>query len=88
MVLIEAMAASKPVVATAVSGTVQVMVPNETGLLVPPGDVWQLAQAIQQLLTDPMRGQVMGAAAKRRVEEKFSAQKQAAEHLELYHQLL
>ena len=88
MALIEAMAASKAVVATAVSGTIQVVVPNETGLLVPPGDARPLAQAIEQLLTDPMQIQVMGASGKRRVEEGFSAQRQATEHLELYNRLL
>lgn len=88
MALIEAMAASKAVVATAVSGTVQVVVPDETGLLVPPGDSRLLAQAIEQCLTDPMRIQVMGVVGKRRVEEGFSAHKQAVEHLELYRRLL
>jgi glycosyltransferase involved in cell wall biosynthesis len=88
MALIEAMAASKAVVATAVSGTVQVVVPNETGLLVPPGDAKLLAQAIEQLLTNPMQTRVMGAAGKRRVEEEFSAQRQAADHLALYRRLL
>ena len=88
MALIEAMAASKAVVATAVSGTIQVVVSKETGLLVPPGDARPLAQAIEQLLTDPMQIQVMGASGKRRVEEGFSAQRQATEHLELYNRLL
>jgi glycosyltransferase involved in cell wall biosynthesis len=88
MALIEAMAASKAVVATAVSGTVQVVVPNETGLLVPPGDSGLLAQAIEQLLTDPMQTRAMGTAGKRRVEEGFSARRQAFEHLTLYRRLL
>ncbi len=88
MALIEAMAASKAVVATAVSGTIQVVIPNQTGLLVPPGDVQPLARAIEQLLTDPMQIQALGAAGKRRVEEGFSAQRQAIEHLELYRRLL
>ena len=88
MALIEAMAASKAVVATAVSGTVQAVVPDETGLLVPPGNSRLLAQAIEQCLTDPVGIQVMGAAGKRRVEEGFSAHKQAVEHLELYHRVL
>jgi glycosyltransferase involved in cell wall biosynthesis len=88
MSLLEAMAAGLPIVATEVSGTVQVMIPNKTGILVPPGDSQRLAQAIEQLLSDTTRAQVMGAAAKRRVETEFSAQKQADEHLTLYHRLL
>lgn len=88
MALLEAMATGLPIVATEVSGTVQVVVPNETGILVPPGDVQRLAQAIEQLLSDPAQAQRMGAAARRRVEAEFSAQKQADEHMALYHRLL
>jgi glycosyltransferase involved in cell wall biosynthesis len=88
MALLEAMAAGLPIVASEVSGTVQAMIPNETGLLVPPGDAQRLAQAIEQLLTDPTQARAMGAAARRRVKEEFSAQKQADEHLALYRRLL
>jgi glycosyltransferase involved in cell wall biosynthesis len=88
MALIEAMAAGTPVVATAVSGTVQVMIPGETGLVVPPGNSQMLAKAILELLSDPARAQAMGIAAKQRVQAEFSAQKQADEHLTLYYRLL
>jgi glycosyltransferase involved in cell wall biosynthesis len=88
MALLEAMASGLPIVASEVSGTVQAIIPNETGLLVPPGDVQRLTEAIEQLLSDPARAQAMGAAARRRVEAEFSAQKQAGEHLALYHRLL
>jgi glycosyltransferase involved in cell wall biosynthesis len=88
MALLEAMASGLPIVASKVSGTVQAIIPNETGLLVPPGDVQRLTEAIEQLLSDPARAQAMGAAARRRVEAEFSAQKQADEHLALYHRLL
>lgn len=88
MALIEAMAASMPVVATAVSGTVQVMIPGETGLVVPPGNSQMLAGAMIELLSDPARAQAMGIAAKQRVQAEFSAEKQANEHLALYRRLL
>jgi glycosyltransferase involved in cell wall biosynthesis len=88
MALLEAMASGLPIVASEVSGTVQAIIPNETGLLVPPGDVQKLTEAIRQLLSDPTHAQAMGAAARRRVEAEFSAQKQAEEHLALYHRLL
>lgn len=88
MALLEAMATGLPVVASEVSGTVQVITPSESGILVPPGDTQPLAQAIEQLLNDSMLAQTMGVAAKRRVEEKFSAQKQADEHLALYRRFL
>ena len=88
MALIEAMASGLPIVATEVSGTIRVMVPGQTGILVPPGDAQKLAEAILQLLSDPERARAMGKAARRRVEREFSAQKQAEEHLALYHRLL
>lgn len=88
MALLEAMATGLPVVASEVSGTAQVIVPNETGILVPPCNATRLAEAIRQLLSDPERGWAMGAAAKRRVEKEFSARKQADEHLALYYRLL
>jgi glycosyltransferase involved in cell wall biosynthesis len=88
MALLEAMAAGLPIVATEVSGTVEVMVPDETGILVPPGNATKLAEAIKLLLHDPERGRAMGAAARRRVEAGFSARKQADDHLVLYRRLL
>jgi glycosyltransferase involved in cell wall biosynthesis len=86
--LLEAMAAEKPIVATAVSGTIQALTHNETGLVVAPRDSRALANAIIQLLSDPAQAQAMGRAAKRHVEMNFSAQKQAQEHIALYHCLL
>jgi L-malate glycosyltransferase len=88
MALLEAMASGLPIVASAVSGTVQVMLPDETGLLVPPKDVPKLVEAIEQLLSNPTRAQSMGTAARQRVETEFSAEKQAGEHLALYRRLL
>ncbi|HEX6289298.1 MAG TPA: glycosyltransferase [Herpetosiphonaceae bacterium] len=84
MALIEAMASGLPVIATDVSGTREVMQPDETGLLVPPGDVRQLRAAIGHLLADPDRARAMGEAAQRRVIAAFSAQQQAQQHLALY----
>jgi glycosyltransferase involved in cell wall biosynthesis len=88
MALLEAMASGLPVVASAVSGSVQAVLPGETGLLVPAADVPELTKAIGQLLDHPARAQAMGVAAKRRVEQEFSAKRQADEHLALYRRLL
>ncbi len=86
MALVEAMASGLPIIATAVSGTTQVMIPGETGLLVPPGDVDGLKQAILRLLADPARARAMGAAARQHVAAQFGAEKQAADHIALYRQ--
>lgn len=88
MALLEAMASGLPIVASQVSGTVQAIIPNQSGILVPPGDADSLARAIERLLDSPEQAQAMGEAARQRVAKAFSGQKQAKEHLALYHHLL
>jgi glycosyltransferase involved in cell wall biosynthesis len=61
-VLLEAMAAGLPIVATQVSGIPSIIAQNVNGLLVPPGDAAALARAIEQLLNDPQGRQSMGSA--------------------------
>ena len=84
MALIEAMASGLPVIATRVSGTNQVIVHGETGLLVEPGNSSELAQAILKMASDPSMARQMGRAARQRVEVHFGAQKQALEYLDLF----
>lgn len=75
--LTEAMASQLPVIATAVSGTSQVMTDGETGWLVPAGDAAALAEAMLELLADPLRAADMAAAGRERVTRSFSAAAQA-----------
>ncbi len=63
---IEAMAAGRPVVAAASGGLPDLVVPGETGLLVPPGDAEALRAALRSLLLDPARRERMGAAGRAR----------------------
>ncbi|HVQ77028.1 MAG TPA: glycogen synthase [Candidatus Binatia bacterium] len=69
---LEAMACATPVVSTAVGGIPDVVVHGETGLLVPPGDVAALAEAMRALLADSARAAAMGRAGRQRVEAHFS----------------
>ena len=62
MVVLEAMAAGVPVVASAVGGVPECVVPDETGLLVRPRDSDALAQAVIELLADTDRRRAFGAA--------------------------
>ena len=68
-VVLEAMAAGRPVVASASGGIVDLVVDGVTGLLVPPGDASMLAQAISSVLCDPRAAQAFGAAGRNRARE-------------------
>ncbi len=82
--LLEAMAAGRPVVATAVGGTREAVDADRTGILVPPGDPAALAAAALGLLADPVRAAAVGGAARRSVEEGFSARRMVAALEQLY----
>ena len=84
LVILEAMAHGKPVVATAVGGTPELVVDGETGLLVTPGDVEALAAALSAVLADPELANRLGEAGRKRVLERFSAADAAARVLALY----
>jgi glycosyltransferase involved in cell wall biosynthesis len=71
IVPLEAMAVRRPVVATAVGGTPELVVDGETGILVQPGDVDALARALRELLDDPERARAMGEAGYRRLRERL-----------------
>jgi glycosyltransferase involved in cell wall biosynthesis len=70
--LLEAMGCGRPVIATAVSGALDVVTPEQNGVLVPPREPARLAQAILRLLRDPDRAAVWGRAARRTVEERYT----------------
>jgi glycosyltransferase involved in cell wall biosynthesis len=80
----EALAASRPVVATSVDGTPEVVVDGQTGLTVPPGDRVALAAAICRLLRDPLLARRLGQAGRRWVEERFAEERQVSLTERLY----
>jgi L-malate glycosyltransferase len=87
-VVLEAMAAATPVVATAVGGTPDAVIDGETGLLVPPGDTEALAKAIESLLADPARRTSMGSAGRERAGRLFQASSVVPKLEDLYESLV
>jgi rhamnosyl/mannosyltransferase len=89
LVVLEAMAAGRPVITTAVpTGVREVNVPGETGLEVPVHDVGGLAEALETLAHDPFRREKMGDAGRARVERFFTRRLMAERHLALYERVL
>ncbi|MGH8501781.1 MAG: glycosyltransferase [Gammaproteobacteria bacterium] len=86
MVLLEAMAAGAPVVATAVGGVPQVLKNGETGLMVAPGDSAALAEAAGTLLTSAHQRERLRRRAWAFVREHHSLQEQAKVMARLYAQ--
>jgi N-acetyl-alpha-D-glucosaminyl L-malate synthase BshA len=82
--LLEAMCFACPSVARAVGGISEVMVPGETGLMVPSAEPDALARAVESLIQDPARRAAMGQAAQRRARALFSADVIVSRYEELY----
>ncbi len=86
--ILEAMQAGVPVVATAAGGTGHVVRDEQTGLLLQPGAVGDLEAALERMLTDaPLRARVT-AAARALVAESCSREAVAAQHADLYDELV
>jgi glycosyltransferase involved in cell wall biosynthesis len=72
-VILEAMAAARPVVSTRLAGIPESVVDGETGVLVPPGDTVALVNALERLLLDPDLRLRYGTAGRSRIERHFHA---------------
>jgi phosphatidyl-myo-inositol dimannoside synthase len=75
IVYLEANACAKPVIGGRSGGAVEVIIENQTGLLVDPGDPDEVAGAIIKLLKDPALAKDMGLRGRQMVEDKFSWEK-------------
>lgn len=84
---IECLAAGRPMVASAVDGTPEIVVDGKTGLTVPPGDSEALAKAIGRLLREPRLAAELAAAGAAWVRERFTLERQIRETEELYERL-
>lgn len=88
MVVIEAMAAGIPVVASRVGGIPEIIEQDVSGILVPPQDAPALAKTIGALVQSPERRREMGASGRKRVEAYFTHDRMIRDYTQMYEQLL
>jgi glycosyltransferase involved in cell wall biosynthesis len=88
MAILEGMASSRPVVATAVGAVPNVIVDGRTGLLVPPENVDALASKIVALLNNRTQRDYLGATAKKLIEQEYSAERMTEDYLHVYDQAI
>jgi glycosyltransferase involved in cell wall biosynthesis/SAM-dependent methyltransferase len=85
--VLEAMSAGRPVIATAIGGTDEVLTDGETGLLVESGNSRALAAAVRRLLDDPALAAQLAMAGRVRVAQSFSADRMARQIERIYDEL-
>ena len=88
MCLLEALAAARPVVATAVGAIPKVIVPGVTGLLCEPGDARALSISLLRLLRDPELGRRLGNHGRAHVARHFAAEAVGRSYIGLYQEAL
>jgi len=88
MIILEAMAMGKPIVAANIEGVNESIVDGVTGILVPPKDSEALAGAILTLIKDKDRAGRMGQAGREAVKEKFNINNMIRGHKQLYEELI
>lgn len=84
LVIAEAMASGIPVVASRVGGISNVVIDGETGILVPPNDCVELAEAIQSLLEDEEKRKSFGSSGYARAFKYFNIDEKVAKTIDLY----
>jgi len=87
-VILEAMALGKPVIASRLAGISQQVLGEKTGILVDPGDIGSLVNALCRFRDDESLRMAMGSAGKTRFEEQFTADASVRKYCALYQQLI
>lgn len=87
MVVLEAMASARPVVAPRLGGLTEVIEDGVTGRLTPPGDERAIAEAVIALLRDAPARRRMGEQGRARVRERFSLERMVAQTLAVYREV-
>jgi glycosyltransferase involved in cell wall biosynthesis len=88
LVLLEAMAAGRPVISTRVGGPEEIVVDGESGLLVPRDDASGLSSALRAVLDDPALAARLATGGRSRVEAEFSDTAVTARTVGIYEDVL
>jgi glycosyltransferase involved in cell wall biosynthesis len=88
MVLLEAMAAGKPIIATNVGGIPEAVENEKTGVLVPVGDCDAFAAALLRLASNPALAARLGLAGRERQRSRFSVERMVAQYAEVFEEIL
>jgi glycosyltransferase involved in cell wall biosynthesis len=88
MSILEAMAAGKPIVASSVGAIPSVVLPDQTGLLIEPGDLVGLRAAMERLLSDPELRTRLGEEGQTMINRHYSADVMAHKYLHVYQRVL
>jgi glycosyltransferase involved in cell wall biosynthesis len=88
LAILEAMAASRPVVASRIPGTDELIADEQTGLLVSPGEPAALAAALRRVLSEEGLGESLATAARARFERDFTLDVVASRTQAIYRELL
>lgn len=86
--VMEAMAAAVPVVASDISGCRDLVVPGETGFLVPVGGRAERVRATEKILNDRQLAGRLGAAGRQRVHDRFRVDQMVEQHVVMYREIL
>jgi glycosyltransferase involved in cell wall biosynthesis len=87
MAVLEALASKKPVIATSVGAVPQLVIPEKTGILVPPKDVQALKSAMLRLLRDAELRARLGEGGAALVRRNYSHDAMAEKYLTVYEQV-
>lgn len=88
LIYLEAMNWARPVIACAAGGPEEIVVDGETGVLVPPSDAPELADAVNRLLASPAGRRDMGLAGRRRLLDRYTHVAMAKSFVSLYAEML
>jgi glycosyltransferase involved in cell wall biosynthesis len=87
MVLLEALALKRPVIASRVGGIPEVVLNSRSGMLVSPANVTELASGLKEMIQDPCRARELGTMGRSQVEQEFNASMMANQTAAVYRSL-